>query len=115
MGKYLDIAAQVASEGTPHGERSETSELSSAPAPLSSLVSLLSHSDPSRRWRLANAERLSAADARLGHEPGGFCAEHRRWLSWPEQGRGACSWCVPVDPDREPEYWASHWRRFTAR
>jgi hypothetical protein len=34
-------------------------------------------------------------------------------LTYPEQQRGACSWCVPVDPEREPEYWASHWRKFT--
>jgi hypothetical protein len=65
------------------------------------------------RWELANAARLTAVDRQLGHDPGGFCAEHNRWLSYPEQSRGACSGCVPVDPEREPEYWAGHWRRFT--
>ncbi len=38
----------------------------------------------------------------------------RNWVRWTWR-RGACSWCVPVDPEREPEYWASHWRRFTER
>ena len=71
--------------------------------------------DPFRAWRHRNAERLTEADARRGYDPGGFCAEHRRWLSYPEQQRGACSWCVPVDPEREPECWASRWRRFTER
>jgi hypothetical protein len=72
-------------------------------------------SDPMLRWRLANAERLTVDDLANGHDPGGYCAEHRRWLSYPEQKRGACSWCVPVDPEREPEYWASHWRGFKER
>jgi hypothetical protein len=66
-------------------------------------------------WRRTNAGRLTAADLAAGRDAGGYCVEHRRWLSWPEQKRGACSWCVPVDPEREPEYWASHWRRFTER
>ncbi len=71
--------------------------------------------DPCAGWRLRNAERLTADDLARGHDAGGYCAEHGRWLSYPEQKRGACSWCVPVDPDREPAYWASHWRRFTER
>jgi hypothetical protein len=71
--------------------------------------------DPFRAWYHRNAELLTDTDRRLGHDPGGFCVEHNRWLSHSEQRRGACSWCVPVDPDREPEYWQSHWRRFTAR
>jgi hypothetical protein len=71
--------------------------------------------DPFVRWRLQNAERLTVSDLAHGRDAGGYCAEHRRCLSWPEQKRGACSWCVPVDPEREPEYWASHWRRFTER
>ncbi len=32
-----------------------------------------------------------------------------------EQRRGACSRCVPVDPIREPEYWASRRRKFATR
>ena len=71
--------------------------------------------DPFLRWRLENAARMTTEDARLGHDPGGFCAEQHRWLTYPEQRRGACSWCVTVDPEREPEYWASHWQRFTER
>jgi hypothetical protein len=71
--------------------------------------------DACRAWRRRNAELLTEDDRRSGHDPGGFCAEHRRCLSYPEQKRGACSWCVPVDPEREPEYWASHWRRFNER
>ena len=71
--------------------------------------------DPLKAWRWRNAELLTDMDRRLGHDPGGFCAEHHRWLTWTEQQRGACSWCVPVDPEREPTYWASHWRRFTER
>ncbi len=43
------------------------------------------------RWRLLNAERLTAGDLAAGHDAGGYCAEHRRCLSWPEQRRGACS------------------------
>ena len=64
--------------------------------------------DPLRAWRFRNAEMLTGHDGRLGRDPGGWCAEHNRWLSYPEQRRGACSWCVPVDRGREPEYWASH-------
>ena len=71
--------------------------------------------DPFRAWYHRNAELLTDTDRRLGHDAGGFCAAHNRWLSYPEQRRGACSWCVPVDPDREPEYWASHGRTFTER
>jgi hypothetical protein len=69
--------------------------------------------DPFVEWRLGNAAQLSASDLAAGRDPGGFCVEHRRCLSYPEQKRGACSWCVPVTPEREPEYWASHWRRYT--
>ncbi len=58
--------------------------------------------DPFRAWYHRNAELLTEADRRLGHDPGGFCAEHHRWLSYPEQRRKACSWCVPVDPQLEP-------------
>jgi hypothetical protein len=65
--------------------------------------------------RLRNPEILTDVDRQLGHASGGSCADHCRWLTWSEQRRGACSRCVPVDPEREPEYWASHWRRFTAR
>ncbi len=69
--------------------------------------------DPFLRWRLRNAEHITPEHARLGHDPGGFCAAHNRWLTWNEQQRGACSWCMPIEPEREPEYWASHWKRFT--
>jgi hypothetical protein len=97
-------------------EKSEMSEMSSdAPPVVPSPPTPALLADPLRAWRLRNAERLTDDDRRLGHDPGGFCVEHNRWLTWPEQRRGACSWCVPVDPDREPEYWASHWRRFAAR
>jgi hypothetical protein len=71
--------------------------------------------DPFERWRLLNAQRFTADDAAHGYDTGGYCAQHGRVLSYPEQKRGACSWCVAVDPEREPEYWASHWRRFTER
>jgi hypothetical protein len=91
-------------------EISEISEKRSADRPGSSLLA-----DPFRAWRLRNGEMLAEADGRFGHDYGGFCAEHRRCLSYPEQKRGACSWCVPCDPMREPEYWASHWRRFTEK
>jgi len=67
---------------------------------------------PAAAWRLQNAAHFTADDLLHGRDAGGYCAEHRRPLSYPEQKRGACSWCVPVDPEREPEYWASHWRRF---
>jgi len=71
--------------------------------------------DPFVRWRQQNSERMTADDVARGYDAGGYCADHGRRLSYPEQKRGACSWCVPVDRDREPEYWASHWRRFTER
>jgi hypothetical protein len=71
--------------------------------------------DPFRAWRLRNAELLAQTDGRPSHDYGGFCATHHRSLSYPEQKRGACSWCLPVDPEREPEYWESHWRRFMER
>ncbi len=70
---------------------------------------------PLRAWCLRNAELLSQIDRRLGHDRGGFCAAHGRWLNYPEQQRGACSWCVPVDLERESEYWASHWPTFGER
>ena len=69
--------------------------------------------DPLRAWRWRNAELLTDGDLRVGHDAGGWCVEHWRWLTWPEQQRGACSWCVPVDPEQELEYWASHWQRYT--
>jgi hypothetical protein len=71
--------------------------------------------DPFRRWRWTNAEQLTAGDLARGRDPGGFSAAHGRALAYPEQQRGACSWCVPVEPEREPEYWASYWRRFKER
>ena len=86
-------------------EISEKSEKRSATPSASALTA-----DPFRAWRLRNAELLAEGD-----DYGGRCAEHRRPLSYPEQKRGACSWCVPVDPEREPEYWASHWRKFSER
>jgi len=61
------------------------------------------------------ADRLTSYGLAHGRDAGGYCAEHRRRLTYPEQRRGACSWCVPVDAEREPEYWASHWRRFNER
>ena len=69
--------------------------------------------DRFRIWRVLNIRRLTDDDPRLGHARGRFCVEHSRWLSYPEQRRGACSWCVPVDPERESDHWASHWRKFT--
>ena len=99
------VGAPVSS---PDCEISEISEERSAAPSASPLTA-----DPFRAWRLRNAELLAACDGRSGLDYGGYCAEHRRSLSYPEQKRGACSWCVPVDPEREPEYWASHWRRFT--
>jgi hypothetical protein len=66
-------------------------------------------------WRARNAARITADDLARSHDPGGYCAEHGRLLSYPEQKRGACSWCVPVEAAQEPAYWASHWRRFTER
>lgn len=74
-----------------------------------------SPTDSFRAWLHRNVELLTEEDRRRGHDPGGYCAEHHRALSYPEQKRGACSWCVPVDAEREPEYWQSHWRRFTER
>jgi hypothetical protein len=75
-------------------------------------------------WQVANAARLRQEDdpalgskrirhGEAGHDVGGYCTEHRRPLSYPEQKRGACSWCVEVDRDLEPEYWESHWSRFS--
>jgi len=91
-------------------EMSETSEKRSDEPPGSGLMA-----DPFRAWRLRNAQLLAEAGGRPVQDYGGFCATHRRPLSYPEQTRGACSWCVPVDPEREPQYWTSHWRRFTER
>ena len=87
-------------------EESEGSEESPARRPAADAV------DPFLRWRLLNAERMTADDLAHGYDAGGYCTKHGRVLSYPEQKRGACSWCVPVDPEREPEYWVSHWRRF---
>ncbi len=89
----------------------ESEERSGAwPPPTPALLA-----DPFRAWRLRNAERLSDGDRRLGHDHGGFCVQHNRWLTYPEQRRGACSWCMPVDPEREPEYWASRRGKFRKR
>ena len=86
-------------------ERASSAEAEAGPVPA----------DPFAGWRASNAERLTDEDRRRGYDAGGYCTSHGRRLSWPEQQRGACSWCVPVDPEREPAYWASHWRRFTER
>ena len=68
---------------------------------------------PIADWRARRAERLAAEGQAHGDDTGGSCAMPGRPLPHPEQRCAACSWCVPVDPEREPEYWASHWRRFT--
>ena len=93
----------------------ESEKRSAVPSPPASEPTPALLADPFRAWRLRNAELLTDDDRRLRHDRGGFCATHNRWLTYPEQRRGACSWCVPVDPEREPEYWQSHWRRFTER
>jgi hypothetical protein len=98
----------------PDAER-EVSEISEESRLAAGRPTPLLVAEPFRAWRLRNAELLTDTDRRLGHDAGGFCVEHSRWLTWREQNRGACSWCVPVDPEREPEYWASHWRTFTGR
>jgi hypothetical protein len=41
------------------------------------------------RWRLADAERRAKADHAAYLDPLGYCAEHHRVLSYPEQKRGA--------------------------
>jgi hypothetical protein len=118
MGTWLArLAALRAAEST-----DKTDKTPSEP-PSDGVLSVIAESEqspqhadsasPFRAWRLRNAELLAEQDGRLGHDYGGFCAAHLRVLSYPEQKRGACSWCVPVDSEREPEYWASHWRRFT--
>jgi hypothetical protein len=99
----VDHPAGAVSPQTTLARNDQTTKVPSPPA------------DPFRRWRWSNAERLTDDDLARGRDPGGFCVTHGRGLSYPEQKRGACSWCVPVDPEREPEYWASHWRRFTER
>ena len=99
----MDSPAEVVSGPTPAARNDQTTKVPARPA------------DPLRRWRWRNAELLTDTERRLGHDPGGFCAAHGRWLSYPEQRRGACSWCVPVDAELEPEYWPSHWRRFVER
>ena len=99
----MDSPADVVSRPTSAARNDQTTKVPARPV------------DRFRRWRWRNAELLTDDDRRLGHDSGGFCATHHRWLTYPEQQRGACSWCVPVDPDREPEYWASHWRRFRER
>ena len=78
--------------------------------------------DRLRVWRVLNIRRLTDDDPWLGHARGRFCVEHSRWLSYPEQRRGypeqrrgACSWCVPVDPEREPSYRASPGRKLAER
>ena len=70
--------------------------------------------DRFRVWRVLNIRRLTD-DPRFGHARGRFCVAHSRWLSYPEQRRGACSWCVPVDPEREPSYRASPGRKLAER
>ena len=107
------VRARRASTGS--GSRCERSEESEKRVDPAATVGDKEVADPLLCWRLRNAERLRADDLARGRDAGGWCAEHRRCLSWPEQRRGACSWCVPVDPEREPAYWASHWRRFTER
>jgi hypothetical protein len=125
MGRWLDRARQRQRErGDPAALDSAQRGAAEPPGAFSPLTStdiddirhtLPSTGDPRRAWYHRNAELLTDDDRRLGRDPGGYCVEHRRGLSYPEQKRGACSWCVPVDPEREPEYWASHWRRFTER
>jgi hypothetical protein len=104
---------RLRADSAPARSQCEESEESEESPPSGSVPA--DGADPFVRWRLRNAGRLTSADLGLGHDPGGNCAEHRRPLSYPEQKRGACSWCVGVDPEREPEYWASHWRRFSEK
>jgi hypothetical protein len=90
------VARAVAgAETDPDCEISEKSEKRSDVRPTPGLLA-----DPFRAWRLRNAELLAEQDGRFGSDYGGYCAQHRRVLSYPEQKRGACSWCVAVDPER---------------
>jgi hypothetical protein len=106
----LQRLQSVSESERPHCEVSEVSEESPSIA-----VEAQGPGDPFVRWRLQNAERLTSADLAVGRDPGGYCTEHHRALSYSEQKRGACSWCVAVDPETEPEYWESHWKRFRRR
>ena len=122
MGKWMErgearraVAATVPAHAAANGEDSTLRAAARNDQTTKPAAVRTPGVDPLKAWRWRNAELLTDMDRRLGQDPSGFCADHHRWLSYPEQRRGACSWCVPVDPDREPEYWASHWRRFTAR
>jgi hypothetical protein len=120
MGAWLARLAERRAHGnTAKTDESPATERVSAVSAVMAGASGSSSDDPAtdpfRRWQLRNAEQLTDSSLGLKNDPGGYCAAHRRCLSWPEQKRGACSWCVAVDPEREPEYWASHWRRFTER
>ena len=64
---------------------------------------------------MAAATRSAAQAAPLfvltGRALGDLAAE----LGGIDVAAGACSWCVPVTLEREPEYWAIHWRRYAER
>jgi len=63
--------------------------------------------DPFLAWRLRNGEYLSDSDRARHFDALTMCVVHHRFLSYDEQRRGACSWCVPVEPEKERDYWRS--------
>ena len=119
MGRWMDrgrVERGMRAEETADDDRTGANSLQIPAARNDQTTKVPSAAtDPFRRWRWSNAERLTADDLARGRDPGGFCVTHGRALSYPEQMRGACSWCVPVDPEREPEYGSGHSRRFTER
>ena len=83
--------ARLAERGA-HGTTAKTAETRSG-ARVSSVLAVTARApegalpDPFVRWRLANAERLTAGDLARGYDAGGYCGEHGRVLSHPEQRR----------------------------
>jgi len=115
MGTWADRLATLRRDATDKTDKTLAPPTEDGVLSVLSAQSRREQHDPFTRWRVRNAERLTANDVARGYDAGGYCAEHGRRLSYPEQKRGACSWCVPVDPQREAEYWHSHWRRFTGQ
>jgi hypothetical protein len=119
MGKWMERGvARRRTNSEPYAD--DAASTTSRPAPVMSVGKNDQTTKPQpdvqvdrAGWQARNADLMTDAERRQGLDPGGFCAQHRRPLSYPEQRREACSWCVPVDPIREPEYWASQWRRFS--
>ena len=69
---------------------------------MSAVADMLEHALGVVRMTIGAAAVRPSAAIRAATRP-------RSWVrcTW---RRRACSWSMPVDPERDPAYWQSHWR-----